>query len=66
VELLTDREREIIELVADGRQNIEVAGLLAISPATVRKHLENAYAKLGVHTRTGAAAAIAGGRERQW
>jgi len=50
-ERLTPREREILELVADGRTNAEVAQLLWVSPSTVRKHLENAYAKLGVHTR---------------
>lgn len=57
---LTPREHEILEHVADGRTNAEVAWLLGISPDTVRKHLENAYAKLGVHTRTGAVAALAG------
>jgi DNA-binding CsgD family transcriptional regulator len=56
--LLTPREREILELVAEGRKNAEVARLLWIAPATVSKHLENAYEKLGVHTRTGAMAAI--------
>jgi DNA-binding CsgD family transcriptional regulator len=55
---LTPREHEILELVAEGRTNAEVAGLLWISPGTVRKHLENAYDKLGVHTRTGAVAAL--------
>jgi RNA polymerase sigma factor (sigma-70 family) len=55
---LTPREREILELVAEGRTNDEVAKLLWISPATVRKHLENAYEKLDVHTRTGAVAAL--------
>jgi len=55
---LTRREREILELVADGLRNAEVARILWISPETVRKHLENAYEKLGVHTRTGAVAAI--------
>jgi DNA-binding CsgD family transcriptional regulator len=55
---LTPREREILELVAEGRQNAEVAGILWISPGTVRKHLENAYEKLGVHTRTAAVAAL--------
>jgi DNA-binding CsgD family transcriptional regulator len=57
-EALTPREREVIELVADGRQNAEVAQILWISPGTVRKHLENAYEKLGVHTRAAAAAAV--------
>jgi DNA-binding CsgD family transcriptional regulator len=56
--LLTPREREILELVAEGRTNGEVAKLLWISPATVRKHLENAYEKFEVRTRTGAVAAL--------
>jgi DNA-binding CsgD family transcriptional regulator len=55
---LTPREREILELVAEGHQNAEVSQMLWISRATVRKHLENAYEKLGVHTRTAAVAAI--------
>ncbi len=55
---LTLREREILHCVAEGRTNAEVAWLLRISPQTVRKHLENAYEKLGVHTRTGAVAAL--------
>src|SRR5262249_22478676 len=59
---LTPREHEILECVAEGGTNSEVARLLGISPDTVRKHLENAYAKLGVHTRTGAVAVLAGHR----
>jgi len=55
---LTPREREVLELVAEGRPNAEVASQLWISSGTVRKHLENAYDKLGVHTRTGAVAAL--------
>jgi DNA-binding CsgD family transcriptional regulator len=51
---LTNREREILGLIAEGRTNAEVAIALWISPATVRKHLENAYTKLGVTTRTAA------------
>jgi DNA-binding CsgD family transcriptional regulator len=58
VELLSPREREILELVAEGWTNAEVARMLWISPGTVRKHLENAYEKLDVHTRTGAVAAL--------
>jgi DNA-binding CsgD family transcriptional regulator len=38
------------------RTSAEVASLLWISPLTVRRHLENVYEKLGVHTRTAAAA----------
>jgi DNA-binding CsgD family transcriptional regulator len=62
-EQLTAREREILGLVAKGRTNVEVAKLLWIPPGTVRKHLENAYEKLGVHTRTAAVAAAFGRRE---
>ena len=40
--------------------NAEIGCVLGISPETVRKHLENAYAKLGVHTRTAAVAAAFG------
>ena len=58
VDRLTSREREILRQVAEGRTNAEVAALMRISPQTVRKHLENSYAKLGVHTRTGAVAAV--------
>ena len=61
--LLTYRECEVMELVAEGKTNSEVARLLWISPGTVRKHLENAYAKLGVHNRTGAAAALRRARQ---
>ena len=54
--LLTPREQEVIALVADGLRNSEIAERLWVSPATVRKHLENIYDKLGVHTRTAAVA----------
>lgn len=53
---LTPREREILHWVARGKTNREVAALLYLSPGTVRKHLDNSYAKLGVHTRAGAVA----------
>jgi DNA-binding CsgD family transcriptional regulator len=55
---LTAREREILGLVGEGKTNAEIAAALWISPGTVRRHLENAYAKLGVHTRTAAVAHI--------
>jgi DNA-binding CsgD family transcriptional regulator len=55
---VTPREREVISHVARGLTNGEVARLLGISSETVRKHLENAYEKLGVHTRTAAVAAL--------
>jgi DNA-binding CsgD family transcriptional regulator len=59
---LTHREREILTLIAEGRTNAEVATALWISPATVRKHLENAYTKLRVTTRT---AAVRSAREHR-
>jgi DNA-binding CsgD family transcriptional regulator len=58
VDDVTPRERDVLELVAQGKTNAEVARVLWISPGTVRKHLENAYEKLGVGTRTGAVAAL--------
>jgi DNA-binding CsgD family transcriptional regulator len=57
---LTRREREIIGWVDRGKTNSEIAQILWISPATVRKHLENAYEKLGVRTRTAAVARLRG------
>jgi DNA-binding CsgD family transcriptional regulator len=57
---LTRREREIMALVAEGLTNAEIAALLWISAGTVRRHLENVYAKLEVHTRTAAVRAAYG------
>ena len=57
---LTAREREILVLVMGGYRNREIAEILWITPATVRKHLENVFAKLGVHTRTAAVARFLG------
>jgi DNA-binding CsgD family transcriptional regulator len=51
---LTAREREVLDLVSEGKRNNEIAQELWVSPSTVRKHLENIYAKLGVSTRTAA------------
>jgi DNA-binding CsgD family transcriptional regulator len=52
---LTAREQQILSWVARGKTNPEIAEILWITPSTVRKHLENVYAKLGVRTRTAAA-----------
>jgi DNA-binding NarL/FixJ family response regulator len=48
---LTAREREIAELVADGRTNREVAEQLVLSAKTIEAHLRNIYAKLGIRSR---------------
>jgi DNA-binding CsgD family transcriptional regulator len=58
--LLTAREREVVSWVARGKTNAEIARLLWLAPSTVRKHLENVYAKLGVNTRTAAVASFLG------
>ena len=57
--LLRPREREILHLVASGMTNREIASVLFIAPGTVRKHLDNTYAKLGVRSRAQAVAQIA-------
>jgi PAS domain S-box-containing protein len=48
---LTEREREIVTLIAMGRDTGDIAGELHISPETVRTHVRNAMGKLDVHTR---------------
>jgi DNA-binding CsgD family transcriptional regulator len=53
---LTPREWEVLHLVGAGLSNVDIATYLVISVSTVRKHLENAYDRLGVRTRTAAAA----------
>ena len=55
---LSPREREILNWVGEGKRNAEIASILGISPLTIRKHLENIFAKLGVETRTAAALAM--------
>ena len=55
---LSSREREVLALAAEGLRNAEIAEALWVSPATVRKHLENIYEKLDVHTRTAAVARV--------
>jgi DNA-binding NarL/FixJ family response regulator len=55
---LTFRQRMILEHVAGGQTDAEIAAELRIAPATVNKHLERIYARLGVHTRTAAAAIV--------
>jgi DNA-binding CsgD family transcriptional regulator len=54
VDCLTARELAVLQLVAEGLTNREIARRLFISPATVRTHLEHVFEKLGVRSRTGA------------
>ncbi|MEU8175629.1 response regulator transcription factor [Microbispora hainanensis] len=55
-QLLSQRELEVLELVAAGNTNREVAARLFITEATVKSHLLNIYAKLGVSDRAAAVA----------
>jgi DNA-binding response OmpR family regulator/DNA-binding CsgD family transcriptional regulator len=61
---LTLREAEVLYWVAKGKTNRDIGDILGSSPATVKKHLERVYVKLGVETRT-AAAGLVMGRLRQ-
>lgn len=61
---LTAREAEVLYWVVKGKINRDIADIVGASPATVKKHLEHVFAKLGVETRT-AAAAMVMGRVRQ-
>ena len=51
-EALTPREREVLVLVADGQRNRDIAESLAISPATVTRHVSNILTKTGCSNRT--------------
>jgi two-component system response regulator NreC len=48
-DLLTAREKEVLQLLAEGKTNKEVAQLLDVSPYTVESHRTNLMQKLGIH-----------------
>jgi DNA-binding NarL/FixJ family response regulator len=51
-EALTEREQEVLELLAEGKTNKEIAESLIISDRTVQTHLSNVFSKMGVSSRT--------------
>lgn len=56
---LTPRELEVLHWLAKGKTNRDIGEILGMSPRTVNKHLEHIYVKLGVETRSAAAALTA-------
>jgi ATP/maltotriose-dependent transcriptional regulator MalT len=63
VESLSDRELEVLRLVAVGLSDKQAAEKLFIAVGTVKRHLNSAYGKLGVHSRT---QALARAKELGW
>jgi DNA-binding NarL/FixJ family response regulator len=51
IELMTKREREVIELLAEGLKNKEIGEKINLSTYTVKSHIHNIMEKLGLHTR---------------
>ena len=49
---LTEREREVLRLIVQGRSNGEIAAELTVSEATVKTHINHIFAKLGARDRT--------------
>lgn len=62
--LLSARERTVLELVAQGARNREIAAVLAISEFTVKRHVQNILQKLELPSRRAAAALLAAVREQ--
>jgi DNA-binding NarL/FixJ family response regulator len=49
-DLLSDREREVLQLMAEGRSTKAIAGLLGVSPATIETHRAHVFEKLDLHS----------------
>jgi two-component system nitrate/nitrite response regulator NarL len=62
---LTDRERQIIHLVSEGRSNKDIGRQLNVTEGTIKVHLHRIYQKLAIHNRT-ALAALAGRKSHWW
>jgi DNA-binding CsgD family transcriptional regulator len=63
---LTARQLEVLRWVALGRTNAEIAELLSLSAGTIRKHMDNVFATLGVHSRAAAVALVFGTHATGW
>lgn len=55
---LTPRQAEVLALAAGGKSNAEIAEELVVAPGTVKKHLDNIYATLGVRSRAAASSTV--------
>ncbi len=64
LEGLSQRERDVLALLAQGLTNKAIAGELIISPNTVKRHVKAIYRKLGIHTRSAAAARALNSEEK--
>lgn len=60
LDLLTEREREVMDLLAKGLTNKEIADNLVITTNTVKRHLKSIFVKLDIHTRSAAVAKVKG------
>ena len=58
VEPLSEREREVLWHISEGRSNREIAEQLVLAPSTVKSHVRAIYSKLGVESRTQALARV--------
>jgi DNA-binding CsgD family transcriptional regulator len=61
IDLLTAREREVLDQLVRGCDTVEIAESLRIATSTVTKHLEHMYTKLGVHSRVAAVSIASNG-----
>jgi two-component system nitrate/nitrite response regulator NarL len=60
-EALTDRERQVMALIAQGLSNKEIARILKITDGTIKVHLHHIFTKLAVRSRTALALMVANG-----